>query len=196
MHASPRLLLFLIAQGLSLLLTQAGLPVGLHLSLILLNFQPPHLLLCELLRLAFQLLHLPLLPILFALLAALVTGPVLLHDVRFAHFAELRLGATQIVMLRPSVLLECLIAPFAGFGPPIAPFLMVPKHLRVVRVCAVLTLDSPVGPLFVLFALRLGDYLATLRALVIVSHACDLVQAEFGQIYRLFAGWANFRLPF
>ena len=196
MHASPRLLLSLIALGLSRLLTQPSLPVGLHLSFILFYLQPSHLLLGELLRLSFQLFPLLLLPILLALLAALMTGPVLLHDVRFAHFAELRLSATHLYMIHPCVHLECLIAPLACFGPSIAPLLVITKHLRVGRIRTVLTLYSSMRPLFVLFAFRFGDDLSALCTLIIVSHACDLMQAEFSQVYSLFAGWASFRLTF
>ena len=122
--------------------------------------------------------------------------PVLTLDVPPALLTLVRLVATILDMSDPLVELECFAAKGTLPGLELAIFFMRTEFVSRCSERAVLTSDWLVRSLLVLLSLGLGDDLATLATLVVISGTSDLVHAELRDWDGLLASAANLGLFF
>ena len=124
---------------------------------------------------------------LFALLGALVARPELILDVVLAILAVFRLCSTHFHVFCPFVHRNCLITPLALPWFHAAVFLVISEDTCWCLILAVLAFYPGVSVLLMVFFIALGNYLSTLRALVVLAGASELMHVELGKFDALLA---------
>ena len=122
--------------------------------------------------------------------------PVLSLNVSAALLTLVRLIATILHMSNPLVELESFAAKGTVPRLKLTIFFVRPEFVSRCSERAVLTSDWLVRSLLVLLSLGLGDDLATLATLVVISGTSDLVHAELRDWDGLLASAANLGLFF